>query len=486
MNRRNIGLAITVALGLLITAIFEAPSLWHWFVAHSTNLKDFAQIFALIPAGVFFGAKLLTGHFVVNMSVGVEAERQVSSEKRDFLNIIVKIKKGDTGTFRVHDARVKITQDGKVEYKDLDVRRFSFKRGDKVRLIDFNKYATRVPTLNFAPGEEQCLSSWIEVDSSSPCSVELVILGTMFSSLNVGQWRASTVSLPIKERKAPANDPEMDEEPIFGFKEQWKPFQTRHHEFFERYSNLQAALNAAFIRVVKDGEAHDWVVFTQGRVCAEEFFEILLMAANGYGICALKLIRSLYERAVTMDYLSQHPTDVAAFVDYHSVAQRKLMKAIQNSMKSDPFTKEKIEEVETEFLKVKSGFMVTDCSTCGTQRLNHTWHRLDLVSMAQKTKFGKLIVPAYYVPMGHVHSTMRALLSRTDESQPSGTQFHAESQPKEADMALELAHNIMLGVLGSQETHFKLEELSKPLQKCLEDFVEIWHPGKAVATDPIL
>lgn len=227
----------------------------------------------------------------------------------------------------------------------------------------------------------------------------------------------------------------MENEDIFGFREQWKSFRGRNSEFFTRYDNLQVALNATFLRTVTNATSDDWVIFTMGRTCAEEFFEILLLAANGYGICSLKLIRSLYERAVTMDYLSDHPSDISAFINYDVVSQRKLMKAIQNSMKKEVFTTEKIAEVESKYQTAKDNYMIDDCKKCGTKRLNHTWHPLDLVSMAQKTKFGKLIVPAYYVPMVHVHSTFRALLARTDDSQPKGIQFHSDAQPKEADIA---------------------------------------------------
>jgi hypothetical protein len=36
-----------------------------------------------------------------------------------------------------------------------------------------------------------------------------------------------------------------------------------------------------------------------GRMCMEEFFEILLMCGNGYGIGAEKILRGFWEKAVT-------------------------------------------------------------------------------------------------------------------------------------------------------------------------------------------
>jgi hypothetical protein len=51
----------------------------------------------------------------------------------------------------------------------------------------------------------------------------------------------------------------------------------------------------------------DRTVFVLGRLCMEDFFEIIQLAGNGYGFGALKLVRSLYERAVTMAFLSGQP-----------------------------------------------------------------------------------------------------------------------------------------------------------------------------------
>jgi hypothetical protein len=88
-----------------------------------------------------------------------------------------------------------------------------------------------------------------------------------------------------------------------------------------------------------------------GRLCSEEFFEITLLAANGYG--ALKLLRSLYERAVTMAYLCDNPSEVEAFLNYYPVAQRKLIQAIKGSFGPDALPAQVLEQVEQQYAEVK-------------------------------------------------------------------------------------------------------------------------------------
>jgi hypothetical protein len=269
----------------------------------------------------------------------------------------------------------------------------------------------------------------------------------------------------------------MKQQFICGFPDQWKGFQQRNHEFLERLENVQVALNLTFLRTFSSKGPEDRTIFTIGRLCSEEFYEITLLAANGYGFGALRLLRSLYERAVTMAFLSDNPNEVDSFLNYHAVAQHKLMRVMQDSFGIEVLPAEVVEKTERDYAGVKADYQVTDCPKCGTKRVNHTWHKLDVVSMAKKTIFGPLIVPGYYYPMSHVHSTVHALLSRL-ETVGGGLGFRPDLQPEEADKALITAHNIVLGVIETQKKFFHLDQLETPLQTCLQDFKDIWKESK--------
>jgi len=109
--------------------------------------------------------------------------------------------------------------------------------------------------------------------------------------------------------------------------------------------------------------------------------EVFLLSANGYGMGATKLLRTLYEHAVTLYYLSEHPEELDNFWDYSYVIEHKLLKPIRETYGSHAFQNTSIreKEVEERFSSVKDRFMITDCKTCGTTRLNHTWNKLDFV-----------------------------------------------------------------------------------------------------------
>ena len=115
---------------------------------------------------------------------------------------------------------------------------------------------------------------------------------------------------------------------------EWKSFSDRNQEFLRLFPNLVKAMNIAFIRK-QTGPSIDVVILSLGRLCLEEFMEILLLCGHGYGIAATRSIRGMYERAVTAEYLHKNPDEVDAFLNYHHIAGYKMLKQIQATMGTD-------------------------------------------------------------------------------------------------------------------------------------------------------
>jgi Family of unknown function (DUF5677) len=269
---------------------------------------------------------------------------------------------------------------------------------------------------------------------------------------------------------------------IVGIPEEWKHFKQRNERFLQRFHHLESALNIAFGRKIAESETIDRIIYFTGRLCAEDFNEIYLLCGNGYGIAALKLVRGLFERTVTVRYLSMHPEEAADYLDYHWVRQHKLLKAIDETFGPELLPQEKREEIEREFQLVRDRFLISDCKECKTTRVNHTWNKLDIVAMAKRVgEVGKLIVPAYYTPLREAHATVEAIFSRLDPNQ-DGLFFDGGPQRKVADQALITAHNLILNNLELQKDHFKLTNLEEPLQQCLQDFLDIWGTPNAIRT----
>jgi hypothetical protein len=262
---------------------------------------------------------------------------------------------------------------------------------------------------------------------------------------------------------------------IFGDEDHWAEAQRRNSKFFDLFPHLLDLLHLTFSRQLIETKPIDRVVFTLGRCCVEDFFEIILLAGNGYGIAAAKILRGLYERAVTMVYLIDQPEEVDNFLQYHHIQEHKLAQAIIQNNGEEAVNKEIREEREKHFNAVKDNYMIDDCKKCGTLRLNHTWSKLDVVSMARKTPWlKKYLVLGYYIPMSYAHSTVHSMLARLEENPEGGMSFNPEAQPKQADDSLRTAHILILYIVREQYRHFKLKDPENLGQRAELEFKEIW------------
>jgi hypothetical protein len=264
-----------------------------------------------------------------------------------------------------------------------------------------------------------------------------------------------------------------DDQLIFGFPEEWADFRKRHALFLERFQHITDVIREAFSRVMENSEPIERFVMLYGRLCVEDFFEILSCCGNGYGFAALKLLRGLYEKAATLEYLNDHPNELDAFFNYRYVSDRKLFRSVAEVFGPNVLPTELQEEVERNYDRVKDQYMITDCGRCGTQRPNISWTKLTFPAMVNRTRIlGKLIQSAYYIPMRHTHSTGSALIERL-EINDEGFGFNPEAQRPQADSALQEAHTIILEVLHVQQKRFKLEDYDPLYDKCVEDWKEI-------------
>jgi predicted RNA-binding protein len=204
---------------------------------------------------------------------------------------------------------------------------------------------------------------------------------------------------------------------LYGFSDASTDFDRRHPQWSAVLSRLWRAMNLAFSRTqVMDTKMEKFVYF-YGNLVAEDFMELFLMAVNGYGYGAMKLLRSMYEHTVTLKYLHDHPDELQAFFDFDRVQQYKLMKPILETFGEGVLAHDIIEDTERRYRGVKDEFMVKSCKskTCDERRVGHTWSKLDFVSMAKTTgAIGSLIVPGYFVPLRHAHSTVRAMTERLE------------------------------------------------------------------------
>lgn len=263
-----------------------------------------------------------------------------------------------------------------------------------------------------------------------------------------------------------------------GNPDRWQQFAEGHHQFLLRMPNLVELSNRTFNREWATAEPLDRIVFTFGVMCWEDFEEILMLGANGYGFGCLKILRGMYERLVTASYLHRHPSEADRFLDFHYIADYKVARELFDAFGNDELPIDAIEDKRRLSDSVKDKFMRT-CPTkgCDKQIPAFSWTNMDLVSMAKNDKgLSKLVGFSYYIPMTETHSSVRAMMSRMAEGESGVTLAQrTEKAAFWASKAVCNAHNLTLQNLFLQQEHFKeLKQFEPLLEACVADFVASW------------
>jgi hypothetical protein len=263
----------------------------------------------------------------------------------------------------------------------------------------------------------------------------------------------------------------------FGIPSEWETFLKTHPVLIQKLNLLFNTFHKVFIREVRTEESADRVVFFLGRLCIEDFMEILLLCGNGYGVGGLKLLRGLYERAVTAGCIAKNPTEAEVFLEYHYINEGKLFNHAKELFDMNKhLSPEKIKQIQSSYEKVKGKYEEPICKKCGTYRPRFSWSELDILSMARKAGFEKLYLTCYYEPTLQAHATVSSLIARMVETKNGGLSFDEGAQRERGSQALVRAHDIILRVLGTQNEYFKLN-LDSEISELIADFKSIWERG---------
>ncbi|MEN6317644.1 MAG: DUF5677 domain-containing protein [Syntrophaceae bacterium] len=263
--------------------------------------------------------------------------------------------------------------------------------------------------------------------------------------------------------------------PIVGFPKEWNSFFERHPIWPTALGNLHQVLEQLFIRNVELESPAEKLVFFMGRLCVEDFNEAFLLAANGYGLGSLKILRGLYERIVTTAYIAGNQDEAIHFLEYHYIHRGRLMRHAETFFGNleELIDKAEIAEAKNDDLKYRDRFTQTKCEKCGTKTIMHSWSKLDLASMAKKTGLENLYFPGYYYPTLQAHATAAAVMYRLKSSELNPIAFNEESQPDAADRSLIIAHNLIIRLVGIQSDFFRLD-LDREMGLLSADYRAVW------------
>jgi hypothetical protein len=246
----------------------------------------------------------------------------------------------------------------------------------------------------------------------------------------------------------------------FGDTDRSRQFFARHPEFINSLAKLIEVSNKVFGRPIAAKNRLEDVGFWLGHTCRSDFIEILFLCVNGYAGAATKLLRGLYERAVTLAYLERYPDKAERFVRYAAIQEHRAMVAALSVVSEEQFNEAMSAEYSTSKMRerhelIKKEFQTTDCQKCGTKRTQPSWD-VDFATMVKRVNepLSRLYLTCYAIPNLSVHAT---LSSAFQDEPPDGIQSgRKRTSDQDSEFALLSATIILFEVLRIQNRLFTL------------------------------
>jgi len=267
----------------------------------------------------------------------------------------------------------------------------------------------------------------------------------------------------------------------FGNPHDWEIFLQRHPVFAEKMQAIFGTFEKIFLRELQSETSADRVIFYLGRICIEDFMEILLLCGNGHGIGGLKLLRGLYERAVTLAYIAKYPEMADKFLGYHAIHKWRLFNHASKVLDMKKLLpSDEIESIKKSYEETKENYQEVLCEKCGKKRVRISWSNLDLASMASKVGLEKQYMQCYFQPTLQSHPTVSSLTQRLKVRSDGHIGFESGPQQEQIDFALNGAHFMILSVIDDENRYFKMN-LDEEIQDRFKDYVEIVKKSERIA-----
>jgi Family of unknown function (DUF5677) len=267
---------------------------------------------------------------------------------------------------------------------------------------------------------------------------------------------------------------------VYDFDEHARHFAKTFAKSLVAIENLHKALLEC-LAASRSIDQTDRTIYLLAATCLRDFNEIKLLATRELGTGAVKLVRALYERVVTLSYLAKYPGEIQQFIDYSDVHWHKLLVEAKEVYGDDESAMSKIvskgeaDIIKQNFEKAKPNFQQTDCKKCKTARLQGSWTKKGMPQLASgvSKEVRSLYFKAFLSPTFHIHTTFWGIVDQYTKSTDGKLVFNEAHEEETARDAMDIAHTLLLQVFDVVNAHFKLDK-GELLKERAQDWLQSW------------
>lgn len=240
----------------------------------------------------------------------------------------------------------------------------------------------------------------------------------------------------------------------------WEEFVRENPTFTSAYHKAWKLLPALFLAVNPQEDDQAGMLILQLMMASiSDFDHIMLLSSNNGHFGALKLLRSAFERAVTLKYIAQNPTQADAFVEFDALDWHRVLASIEGStgMRLSEKSQSNLDRAAE---KARKRFKQEPCEKCGLRKQTN-WTPLSARDLAKRVGMDYMFFDAFELPSKFIHPTYW------------GT--HQAVQDPPMYNTLKKAHEILIEIILSHQKYFYPgKPISETLQAIVNNFFAIW------------
>jgi hypothetical protein len=243
-------------------------------------------------------------------------------------------------------------------------------------------------------------------------------------------------------------------------KPSWENFTRENPSFTAIYHKAFKMLPELFLETESSEDDTAGMVILQLMMASiSDFDDIMILSSQNSHFGALKLLRSAFERAVTLKYIAQNPAEADAFVEFDALDWQRILIGIEAKAglrMSEPSQQNLNRAAE----QARKRFRQEPCEKCG-MRKQTTWTPLSAKDLAKRVGMDYMFFDAFEVPSKFIHPTYWGTHQAAGDAPMYNTLKHA--------------HEILLEIFLVHQRYFRKGELlSQPIEDIVHDFFGIW------------
>lgn len=240
----------------------------------------------------------------------------------------------------------------------------------------------------------------------------------------------------------------------------------KHERFFAAIQKIEPLMNDLFSKA--HSEPLHKVCRYLTKIVANSVNAVLLLGLNGFGNDSLKIVRSMFEAAVTVAYLRNHPGELDDYLDFHFLVAKKRLTYMEKyaPMALAQMSPQAVSDANAGFAKVRPRYVDKK------NRVRARWSKKPFSAICAELGLEQLYLAFYDLTSHIIHADISGAISQGDR-EPGVLDVEIAPSELHIEMALRSAHCYLV-IAVTEYVALARPEKQGIAAQIERDFVDVW------------